>query len=217
MSATPISSRVIEGRAVGRWLAAVLLVGGLGAVSTPGAVALDLVTRVEWGAKPPVMAMTAQTPTMITIHHTATRQKPKQSTAAKLKSLQAFSQSTGKLADGRTKKAWADVPYHYYIAANGDVAEGRNVGFAGDTNTEYDPTGHIGIVVEGNFEKETPTPQQIAALVDLVATLAKRHHIGTDRIGGHRDRASTACPGKNLTALMSDIKADVARRLKSPD
>lgn len=193
------------------------LAGGLWAATAPDAAALDLLTRAEWGAKPPTLAMTAHTPRMITIHHTATTHKPKQSTAAKLKSLQAFSQSNGKLADGRRKKAWADVPYHYYIAANGEVAEGRQVGFAGDTNTEYDPTGHIGIVVEGNFEKEVPTPQQVAALVDLVAMLAERHHIGIAAIGGHRDRASTACPGKNLTALMGDIKADVARRLKSPN
>ena len=177
------------------------------------AAGLDILTRAEWGAKAPIARMTPQTPARITLHHPATRQKPATSTRAKLQALQAFSQSTGKLADGRAKKAWADVPYHYYVAANGEVAEGRGVGFVGDTNTGYDPTGHIAIVVEGNFETETPSPRQVAAIVDPVVLLASRPHLGPAAIGAHRDSASTACPGRNLGALVGDIRADVARQL----
>ena len=39
--------------------------------------------------------------------------------------------------------------------------------FVGDTNTNYNPAEFIQIVVEGNFEKEKPTPGQLNSLRDL--------------------------------------------------
>jgi hypothetical protein len=180
-----------------------------------------VVTRGQWGAKPPVMAMKQQTPVRLTVHHTATPAKPKASLASKLKSLQAFSQTDSKLADGRLKKAWADIPYHYYIDVNGAVGEARPAEFVGDTNTKYDPAGHITIVVEGNFETETPSKAEIDALIGLLASLARRYHIDADKIGVHKEFAQTACPGKNMMAMMPEIvarvKAELAQASKPPN
>lgn len=176
---------------------------------------LKIVTRQEWGAKPPVKAMPANVPMRITIHHTATKPNLKLSIAAKLKSLQVFSQKDSKLADGRLKKAWGDVPYHYYIDAKGAVAEGREVKFVGDTNTDYDPSGHIQVVVEGNFEQAPPAPAEVKTLEQLLVRLARTYHIDPKMIGVHRDFAHTECPGKYLLALLPDIKKDVARELET--
>lgn len=148
--------------------------------------------------------MTRHEPSRITIHHTASAQRPSRSIGAKLRSLQAFSQSSATLADGRTKKAWADIPYHFYIDANGEIAEGRNIDFVGDTNTAYDPTGHIAIVLEGNFETETPSGFQIASLQNLVQYLALTTGVGSHKVGVHADFASTACPGSNLTHALHE-------------
>ncbi len=167
--------------------------------------ALDIVPRSEWGAKQPLFEVATHSPVRITIHHTATRQKPSRSIEQKLRSLQAFSQSTGKLADGRTKKAWADVPYHYYIDATGRVAEGREIKFMGDTNTNYDPTGHIAIVVEGNFEVETLNEGQRTALTDLVLDLSQKYDIPKSHVGHHKSYASTLCPGANLANELQTI------------
>lgn len=196
-------------------LATRLLVLGLvaGLSSALAQDAPSIVTRQEWQANPPVLAMKANQPVRLTIHHTATKQNFKSSVASKLRSLQAFSQKKSKLADGRTKKAWGDVPYHFYVDAKGVVAEGREVQFAADTNTDYDPSGHLTVVVEGNFEKEQPTPAQIEALESLLVFLSRKYGIDPSTIGGHRDYASTACPGKNLIALLPDIRKDVSRRL----
>jgi len=114
------------------------------------------------------------------------------------------------LASGKTKPVWPGVPYHYYIDVHGAVGEGRDASFAGDTNTEYDPTGHILIVLEGNFEEEHPTESQLATLQSLTAWLAARYGVPSDRIGGHKDFASTACPGTNLQSQLPELRAFVA-------
>lgn len=151
--------------------------------------------------------MTAQTPRKLTVHHTAVRQKPDVSLGQKLRAMQRFSQSEERLADGRLKPAWADVPYHFYIDVHGEVAEGRPVDFAGDTNTNYDPTGHIGIAMEGNFEVETPSEAQIGALTALLSQLGKTHGLTVADIAWHQTYAATACPGKSLIAVLPSIAA----------
>ena len=94
---------------------------------------------------------------------------------AKMQGLQRFSQNKEKLADGRTKPAWPDVPYHFYIAVDGRIAEGRSITAVGDTNTGYDPSGFIQVVVEGNFETEKPSALQQAALTDLLQSLKAKY------------------------------------------
>ena len=172
---------------------------------------VEILFRADWNALPPVAEMKRHTPSRITIHHTATPQKPERSLRDKLQALQKFSQNPGTLGNGQPKLPWPDVPYHYYIAANGEVAEGREVQFVGDTNTEYDPTGHALVVLEGNFEEEQPTAAQLASLRKMIAWLASRFRVPPEKIGGHQDFADTLCPGKNLQALLSELRAAVAR------
>jgi N-acetylmuramoyl-L-alanine amidase len=165
----------------------------------------ELLTRDEWQAKPPSMKMTAQKPAAILIHHTGTAQKPKATLVAKMKGLQRFSQAREKLADGRTKPAWPDVPYHFYIAVDGKIAEGRDVNAVGDTNTGYDPGGFIQVVVEGNFDKEELTGAQTESLKSLLQWLLEKHGLKPESILSHKDKAQTACPGKDLSAKLPDI------------
>ena len=164
----------------------------------------NIVSREQWGAAKPIFAMTIQIPSRTTIHHTATKQNPNKTIAQKLKGLQAFSQRSEKLADGRTKKAVADLPYHFYIDHKGTVAEGRDIQFIGDTNTSYNPSGHIAVVLEGNFESEMPTPNQIASLKGLLTLLKKKYNIEEKSIGTHQDFAQTACPSRNLLKILEN-------------
>jgi hypothetical protein len=173
----------------------------------------SILSRAEWGAKSPALAMEANEPVRLTIHHTATTPNAGRSLAEKLTSLQRFSQSEERLADGRLKVAWGDIPYHYYIDLNGAIGEAREEKFIGDSNTDYDLDGHVGIVLEGNFEKEPPTPMQVESLVALLAQLARQHGIDPEAIDTHQHYAQTACPGKHLIALLPDIRSDVAARL----
>jgi N-acetylmuramoyl-L-alanine amidase len=167
-----------------------------------------IISRADWGAKAPIAKMKQHKPVAILVHHTGSKMKPKLGVAAKMKGLQRFSQSAEKLADGRMKPAWPDVPYHFYIAADGKIAEGRDINAVGDTNTGYNPQGYIQVVVEGNFEVEKVAAPQLESLKLLLASLKKAHGITAQNVLGHSDKAQTACPGKNLEALIGDVAAD---------
>lgn len=161
---------------------------------------VQFVSRAEWGAKPPVLPMRAHTLSRLTIHHTGTNQNFNRTVADKLRGLQLFSQRDDSLASGRLKPAWPDVPYHFYVGIDGVVGEGRDWRYAGDTNTEYDPAGHLLVVVEGNFQKDTLTTAQRRTLDAIIPALARSFRIPVDRLASHRDYAQTECPGANLYA-----------------
>jgi hypothetical protein len=170
------------------------------------------VTREEWGAKPPVLPMRPHTLVRLTIHHTGVRQNPEQTLTQKLRGLQDFSQRDDSLSDGRRKPAWGDVPYHFYVAVDGSVGEARDWRYAGDSNTPYDPAGHLLVVVEGNFEQDTLTAAQRRALERIVPALAYRFRIPPDSLASHRDYARTSCPGRNLYAELPRLRELIATR-----
>jgi N-acetylmuramoyl-L-alanine amidase len=166
-----------------------------------------MLSREAWQAKPPSVPMTSQRPVAILVHHTGSPMKPKAALFAKMRGLQRFSQAKEKLSDGRMKPAWPDVPYHFYIANDGKIAEGRSITSVGDTNTGYDPAGFIQVVVEGNFETEQPTAAQLQSLGSLLSWLKQTYNIKPASILGHKNKAQTACPGKNLSSKLPDIIA----------
>lgn len=186
----------------------------IGAATMP-----PIVTREEWGAKLPLPLDSLRTHkiTHITIHHTGVDSNPKRSLEDKLRGLQAFSQRDDKLADGRTKPAWPDIPYHYYISMDGRIGEGRRSRYVGDTNTEYDPTGHLLIVVEGNFEIEKPTDAELKSLEQMVRWAAERWHVKAANIQGHGDYAKTDCPGKNLKPEVVRLRELLTKLQKSAE
>ena len=171
------------------------------------------VSRAEWGARDPVLPMKRHVPVRLTIHHTGVTQAPNRTIAEKLRGLQLFSQRDDSLASGKKKPAWPDVPYHFYLATDGSVGEARDWRYVGDSNTPYDPTGHLLLVVEGNFEKDTLTSAQRRALDILIPAFARRFHIPPERIASHRDFAETSCPGKNVYAELPRFRELVRKTM----
>jgi len=170
----------------------------------------SLVTRAMWQAKPPLPGMTAQVPASIVLHHSGVRSNSGIGLEQKMRGLQSFSQRPVHRARGRTDVSWPDVPYHFYLDSSGRIAEGRDVGFAGDTNTGYDTNGHIQVALEGDFDTETPKPEQMEALRDLLVWLTLSWNLDVSRISTHKDHAATVCPGRNFMTLVPDLLARVS-------
>lgn len=170
-----------------------------------------IVERIEWGAQEPNVAlMRTQIPRAIMIHHTGEKRNYVHTLEEKLRFLQEFSVAPNLITETKKEKpAWGDVPYHFYIDAHGRTGRGRDISFAGDTNTGYDTDGYIQIVVDGNFDKEYPNSKQLRALDDLVMWLALAYHIDPDRITGHNDHADTDCPGQNLKEYFDILRTNV--------
>lgn len=169
-----------------------------------------ILSRLEWGAKPALTGAKPHTVSRITIHHAGVATDRRRPFAEKLRALQAFSQREDRLASGQTKPAWPDIPYHYYIDHLGAIAACRDPAFSGDTNTEYDPTGHLLVCLEGNFQVEEPTGAQIRSLNRFVAWAADRYRISAGAIQTHKDFSQqTDCPGKNLYGEVVRIRSRI--------
>ena len=174
---------------------------------------VEVVSREAWGGGPPVAPMIPQTPVALTIHHSGTPSHPERAPAETLRALYAFSTERTELADGSTREPWADIPYHFYITPDGTILEARDVAVEGDTNTRYDLSDQVLVVVEGNFEEEVPTEAQMASLLALSEALARQWGFGPATVAGHRDHApgQTVCPGDALEARFPEVRAAVAR------
>jgi hypothetical protein len=151
----------------------------------------QIISVQQWGGTPAVDSLAKKhSITHITLHHQGEPFPKGKDPIQYLRNLQSWS---------RTEKKWIDIPYHYIIDLEGTVYEGRNINYAGDTNTEYDPTGHALIEVVGNFEDVEPNQEQLDATVNLMTLLAVKYNVSIDSIRGHKDYSSkTVCPGKNL-------------------
>ncbi len=137
-------------------------------------------------------------PVRITVHHEGGRILADTANAAnRLKAVQTWSMGP--------ERNWADIPYHYLIAADGTVFEGRNVLTVGETNTEYDPTGHLLISFLGNYEQQEAGPELKEVLANLITHFCRQYTISPDSIATHRDYSKmTTCPGKNLYPWFED-------------
>ncbi len=145
----------------------------------------------------------------ITVHHEGTRLLPTADAAKKIYNIQKWGMGPD--------RNWADIPYHFLIAPDGTIYKGRDVNTVGETNTEYDPSGHLLICCLGNLdEQEVPAPQ-LNSLVGLIAFAAKTYNIPAETLSTHRDNSKqTSCPGKNLYKYFEDgyITAEVKKLLQ---
>jgi hypothetical protein len=170
-----------------------------------------IISREQWGAEDPVLELPSHRIRKITIHHTGTRQSFTRPFIDKLQGLQAWSQRDDKLAGGKDKPKWADIPYHFYIDWEGSIAECRPVGLPGDTNTSYNTQGHLLIVLEGSFPLDVLRSGQRKSLFDLTQHLAGKYDVSSSRIKGHVDYApgETTCPGSTVFELQPKLRRSV--------
>lgn len=144
----------------------------------------------------------------VTLHHTGDARplRADEDPAQRLRNLQAW---------GARDRNWWDVPYHFLLDLEGDIYEGRDWRFMGETNTTYDPSGHFLVSIIGNYDQQEPTPAQLQSIADLMAWAIRTNELTVNDIGGHYHYASTGCPGKYLKRFLEDgtIRRMVEARL----
>lgn len=155
--------------------------------------------RDAWGAAPAGPDAKRHVPTRITVHHTASLLKDNREAPERWRGYQRYHQSQG----------WSDIAYHVGVDRGGNLYELRAADIPGDTFTDYDPAGHHLIVADGNFQDQQPTPEQVEAICQAAAAAAVTYSINPATIGGHRDHASTSCPGDALYDMLLAIRERV--------
>ena len=107
-------------------------------------------------------------------------------------------------------KGWKGIGYNYYIRKDGTIYSGRSENSEG-AHTRGENNNSIGICLEGNFEEEELTKEQIDSLVNLSLYISLKYDIY--KIMGHRDAYETLCPGKNFP--IDEIRDNVVNLLKN--
>jgi hypothetical protein len=156
----------------------------------------NILPRSSWNALEP-RPYRSHIPSRITVHHEGTKLEITDDAAKKIRNIQSW--GMGK------DRNWTDIPYHFLIAPDGTIYEGRNVFTVGETATEYDPSGHLLITCLGNLEVQEVPAQQLESLVKLIAYTSSKYKIDISTLSTHRDHSTqTTCPGKNLYAYFQN-------------
>jgi hypothetical protein len=234
MPRRPSRRRVIAG---GASLALAALVGGHGttrrAVASvePVTVApgLDIVPRDAWGADlPPTRTIADEDDVrVLLVHHTASSN-----------SWSAINTMRVAYQTHTRQKGWADVAYNVFVARDGTVYEGR-AGSLVRPKTADATGGSQGysqlVCLLGDYTAELPTAEARASLVKVLAWMAVRSQVPTQRgstcefvsqgsnkypagtpvvsptIAPHRQMTFTSCPGNRFApevnaTLMRDVQ-----------
>ena len=181
------------------WLLAALLAAGPLDGDAPSA--LRVVPRADWDPAPIVAGERYAGPLArvlrtIVVHHSDFTEPP-----GPLGNKQYHLEVSG----------FADIGYHFVIAPDGTVYEGRpldrmgaHAGVAreaGRSHRERDPDwGAVGIVLDGYFGEELPPPAQRQALLALVDDLRARFP-RIERVLGHREVRRELVEAKKLTPV----------------
>jgi len=196
-------------------------VGGTSISADSAGLGPNIISRSAWGAnekymtwKPDYAGVKA-----IVIHHTAGEEG---ALAADQMSVVRNLYYGHAVSNG-----WGDIGYNFVIDVNGNIYEGREGGngvIAGHT-LGYN-SGTIGIVLIGDYNVRTMSPDQYQALTDLVAyesyvnqidptgqVYLKNKTIPT--IVGHKDLNATLCPGVSIYERITDLKGKAKTKLSS--
>jgi N-acetylmuramoyl-L-alanine amidase len=95
-------------------------------------------------------------------------------------------------------QGWKDIGYHWVVKLDGSIEAGRPEAMVGSHVAGHN-TGTLGVVyvggvaADGKTPKDTRTPAQKAALLDLVKALIAKYPT-VKKVTGHNQYAAKACP-----------------------
>src|SRR6184192_411275 len=124
----------------------VLLMVAMGCAAGPKVEKPKIVTREEWGSKAqPIPDSRKQVPVWVTIHHAGELWVNRIDPAEFVRRMQVWGQNRPKIEKPPRDTYWADLPYHFLIAPDGRIFEGRKIEYEPESNTKYPLNGNIGV------------------------------------------------------------------------
>jgi len=102
-------------------------------------------------------------------------------------------------------RGWGDIGYHFVVDPSGQIWQGRSLAYQG-AHVKNQNYRNLGIVALGNFEVQSPTSAQVAALERFLFTSMRRFRVPLMRVRTHRELAPTLCPGRNMQFAMNGLR-----------
>ncbi|TWT88350.1 N-acetylmuramoyl-L-alanine amidase [Pseudobythopirellula maris] len=171
------------------------------------------VTAAEWGSDPaPIADDRRHTPTYVTLHHAGVLWTKDRDPVAFIRNMQSWGKRRPQIEQPPRNTFWPDLPYHFLVAPDGRIFEGRSLDYEPESNTKYDLAGHVGVELMGNFEEQRPSPAQVESAVRLVAWLLAEHELPLSAISTHGKVAGgqTSCPGRDFARYFDGEPAPFA-------
>lgn len=171
----------------------------------PSIAGVSVIARKDWTRTGPVRSKVnpLNGASKITIHHegwTAVNFTDRKSTASRIETIRAVH-----VRD----RGWGDIGYHYIIDRAGLIWEGRPILYQG-AHVKQNNEHNIGILVLGNFEKQSPSSAQLKSLYNTTAKLTSQYRIKPALVRSHKEINPTTCPGRNLQKQMNGLRKHVA-------
>lgn len=171
------------------------------------------VTAADWGSRPdPIPDERRHTPKHVTLHHAGVLWTADRDPVQFIRNMQSWGKKRPELEEPPRNTYWPDLPYHFLIAPDGRIFEGRPLEYEPESNTKYELAGHLGVELMGNFEQQRPSPAQVESAVRLVAWLLAKHDLPLDAITTHARvaKGQTRCPGRDFARYFDAEKPQFA-------
>ncbi|KAM9113728.1 peptidoglycan-recognition protein SC2-like [Pangshura tecta] len=154
-----------------------------------------IVSRRQWGARPPRSRVRLRTPVpYVIIHHTAGKRCTSQASCSReVKGIQNYHMDT---------QRWSDIGYNFLIGEDGRVYEGRGWSTVGAHAKNWNSKS-LGFSFLGNFSSITPSTAALNAAKSLIRCAVSKGFLSrTYTLKGHRNVNQTSCPGNALYGVI---------------
>uniref|UniRef100_A0A3P9IF44 Peptidoglycan-recognition protein SC2-like n=1 Tax=Oryzias latipes TaxID=8090 RepID=A0A3P9IF44_ORYLA len=161
---------------------------------------VNIVSRLQWGAAAPkqkeALKGSAQ---RVVIHHTALQNcRGLADSKEHLVSIQSMHMN---------QRGFDDIGYNFLVGGDGTVFEGRGWGVMG-AHTKGHNHDSLGIAFMGNFNSDKLSEEGLLSVKRLLLFGVSQSYIHPKFVlCGHRDLASTQCPGDNLYAALTHLRS----------
>jgi len=159
------------------------------------------VSAAQWGSRPdPIDDDRRHAPRRVMLHHAGVLWTTDRDPVQFIRNMQTWGKRRPEIEKPPRNTYWPDLPYHFLIAPDGTIYEGRSLEYEPETNTKYELAGYLGVELMGNFEAQRPSREQVESAVRLVAWLVWKYDLPSEAITTHAQvaKGQTSCPGRDF-------------------